>query len=140
MNALFEFGKNYIEVANFKHYPEDAANANPYNSGFNLYVLSGDFMGIGECEYDIKEFRRFVSELEEMYEFKRYSVELSEICYGAKIIFEMNRTGQINVSGTIYGSCMLHSMTFEFEADQTALPPFIKQLREILERYDRSRR
>lgn len=136
MNARFEFGKNFLEITNFKHYPEDAANANPYNSSFNLYVLSGDFMGIGECEYDIKEFRRFISELEEMYEFKRYSVELAEICYDAKIVFEMYRTGQINVSGTIYGACMLHSMTFEFKADQTALPLFIKGIKELLKEYD----
>lgn len=84
INARFEFGENFLEIANFKHYPEDAVNSNPYNSGFDLCVLSGDFMGIGECEYDIKEFRRFISELEEMYEFKQYSVELSEICYGRK--------------------------------------------------------
>lgn len=131
MNARFEFGKNYIEIANFKHSSEEAERGNQYNTLFDLRVQSmdGKFTGVGDFEVDIKEIVQFAAELEEMYDLKRNSVKLEG--YEQEIKFIMQKTGQITVYGTIWN--FTHSMEFEFEADQTALPPFIKQLCEILE-------
>lgn len=131
MNARFEFGKNFLEIANFVHNSEEAERGNQYNTLFDLRVQSmdGKFSGVGDFEVDIKEIVQFASELEEMYDLKRNCVKLEG--YEQEIEFILQKTGQITVYGTIMN--FTHSMEFEFEADQTALPPFIKQLREILE-------
>lgn len=131
MNARFEFGKNFLEIANFEHNSEEAERGNQYNTLFDLRVQSmdGKFTGVGDFEVDIKEIVQFAAELKEMYDLKRNSVKLEG--YEQEIKFIMQKTGQITVYGTIWN--FTHSMEFEFEADQTALPPFIKQLREILE-------
>lgn len=134
MNARFEFGKNFLEIANFKHYAEEAERGNQYNTLFDLRVQSmdGRFAGVGDFETDIKQMVQFAGELEEMYDLKRDSVKLeSLIGCDQEIEFIMQKTGKITVYGTITN--YNHAMEFEFEADQTALPPFIKQLREILE-------
>ncbi|MDE6731348.1 MAG: hypothetical protein K2J77_00535 [Oscillospiraceae bacterium] len=131
MNARFEFGANFLEIANFKHYSEDAERGYQYNTLFDLRVQSmdGRFAGVGDFEVDIKEIVQFADELTEMYDLKRDSVKLEG--YDEEIDIIMAKTGQITICGTITN--FTHTMEFEFEADQTALPPFIKQLREILE-------
>ncbi len=134
MNARFEFGENFLEITNFKHYSEDAVGGNQYNTVFDLLVQSmdGRFSGVGDFECDIKQIAQFAAELEEMYNLKRTAVKLeSLIGYEQEFELIMQKTGQITVYGTITN--FTHSMEFEFEADQTALPLFIKQLREILE-------
>lgn len=134
MNARFEFGKNYLEIANFRYNHEEAKHGNQYNTTFDLHVQSDDgkFTGVGDFECDIKQIAQFAAELEEIYNLKRTAVNLeSLIGCDQEIEFIMQKTGQITVYGTI--SNYNHAMDFEFEADQTALPPFIKQLREILE-------
>lgn len=134
MNARFEFGKNFLEIANFVHSSEEADRGNQYNTLFDLRVQSmdGRFAGVGDFECDIKQIVHFAAELKEMYALKRESVKLeSLIGYEQEIEFIFQRNGHITVYGTITN--FTHSMKFEFEADQTALPPFIKQLREILE-------
>lgn len=134
MNARFEFGKNFLEIANFKHYSADAVGGNPYNTLFDLRVQSmdGRFAGVGDFETDIRQMVQFAGELEEMYDLKRDSVKLeSLIGYDQEIEFIFEKNGHITVYGTITN--YTHTMEFEFEADQTVLPPFIKQLRAILE-------
>lgn len=136
MNARFEFGKNFLEIANFVHDSEEADRGNQYNTLFDLRVQSmdGKFSGVGDFECDIKQIVQFAGELKEMYDLKRDSVKLEG--YDEEIDFIMAKTGQITIYGTIRN--FTHSMEFEFEADQTALPPFIKQLRELLESCGRS--
>lgn len=137
MNTRFEFGNNFLEIANFKHYPKDAVGGNPYNTLFDLRVQSmdGKFTGIGDFEVDIKQIVQFADELDEMYALKRSSVKLeSLIGYEQEIEIIMQKTGQITVYGTITN--FAHTLEFEFEADQTALPMFIKGIKEILREYD----
>lgn len=136
LNARFELGNNFLEIADFRHCPEDAATGNPYNTLFDLCVQSmdGSFTGVGDFETDIKRMVQFAGELEEMYDLKRSSVKLKSIIgYDQDIEFKMQKTGRIIVCGTITN--FSHVMEFEFEADQTALPPFIKGLKEILREY-----
>lgn len=133
-NARFEFGANFLEIANFNHCSEEAERSNQYNTLFDLRVQSmdGKFAGVGDFECDIKQIAQFAAELEEMYDLKRESVKLeSNIGYEQEFELIMQRTGKITVYGTIRN--FTHTMEFEFESDQTALPPFIKGLREILE-------
>ena len=126
--AELKYGENLISIENFETYTSEVERENPYNTTFDIRVCSGAFSGYTDCEYDIKQFRIFVSELREMYNFKRSSVELSEICYGSTVRFSMEKTGKIEVSGEIYGEAKEHSLIFVFSADQTSLLPFIKAL------------
>lgn len=96
-----------------------------------MKVVSGDFIGIAECEYDRKEWNRFVLELEQLYRFEKKEVIFKDICYGSEILFAIDDIGHINVKGLIYGLHMTHSMEFEFDADQTILPIFIGSLKEL---------
>lgn len=137
MNARFEFGKNFIEILNFKHYPEDLVFGSPYNTVFDLRVQSQDgrFKGEGYFEVDLKDVQKFVGELQEMYDLKRQSVKLTNwVIDDQEVELIMEPTGQITVYGSV--SSFTDALEFEFEADQTALPVFIKGLKEILREYD----
>jgi hypothetical protein len=102
----------------------DYYSGNPFNTAFNVKVVSGDFSGISEFEYNVKDFLRFVKEMRSLYDFTLNKVELKDICYGSKIGFTLDKTGHITISGTIYGHSMIHSLTFEFTTDQTAFKTF----------------
>lgn len=106
----------------------DFNSGNPYNTTFNVKVVSGDFTGISEFEYNVKDFLRFVKELKDLYDFRLSIVELNDICYGSNIQFCMNKTGHITISGTIYGQSMEHSLIFKFTTDQTAIETFCNSL------------
>lgn len=126
MNALLEFGENFLDIS-----------VEPPETIFVLDVKSNGFTGCGECETDIEDFRQFVDELEEMYNLKRSSAKLqSTFGYESRVEFTMNRNGHIAVSGK--ASYIKHSVEFEFEADQTVLPSFIKWLREMLNAIEES--
>lgn len=128
MNATLAYLDDSLAVLDFAHSPEDAVNGNPYNCSFSLRIVSGEFSGLAPCEYDIKAFRQFVRELEEMYQFRRTTVELNDICYGSKVVFTIDRTGHITVKGNIHGEGLAHSLKFEFLVDQTVLPTFLREL------------
>lgn len=129
MNARFEFGENYLEIANFRYFPEIPV----YNALYDVRVRSGGgkFFGTGDCEDDFERVKRFVNELREMYDLKRECTELRDgFGHGADVLFSLYKNGHINVEGEVgyFG----HTLQFGFEADQTALPPFIKSLEEML--------
>jgi len=132
MDAKFVYGGNSIEIKNFQHNVEDEINGNPYNCTFSLKVVSGLFSGFADCcEYDYKEWKRFIKQLDDLYLFKTDRAELAEICYGGNVLFLRDGLGHIHVSGMIYGRGMIHSLKFEFTADQTALPMFLKELKQL---------
>lgn len=133
MTARFDYAGDFIEIKNFFYSSEDDINGNPYNTTFDLTVSSGDFSGCAPCEYDIKEFRRFIDGLEDLYNFKTNEVLFDDICYGSKVKFLMNKTGKLEISGKIFGRAVEHSLEFVFLADQTALNPFINELKEMIE-------
>lgn len=93
-------------ISNISVSYEDFNNGNPYNTNFNVKVISGDFTGVSEFEYNIKDFIRFVKEIRELYDFKLRQVELNDICYGSNIQFCLDKTGHITISGTIYGNAV----------------------------------
>ena len=122
---------NSIVISNFYYDPEAAKSGNPYNTTFNIIVESEGFKGIGSCEYDIKEFLLFSKQIKDLYNFKRHKVYYEEIVYGSHISFNMDRKGHINISGEIFGNAMIHSLKFEFMADQTSLKPFVDSLKQV---------
>ena len=124
---------NSIVIDNFNFYPDELSRGNPYNTTFNIFIKSRSFSGVGECEYDIKEFKRFVFELQEMYDFKRKSVIFKDICYGSEITFKMSKLGSVEICGTVYADGMQHGLVFTFSTDQSVLLPFINDLNKLVE-------
>lgn len=133
MSARLEFNGNLLEITNFKHFPENAVGGSQYNTLFDLRIQScdGKFTGVGDCEDDIKRIAQLADDLQKMYELKLDAVKYRDAFGSAEIEFILSKNGHITVSGTVIN--FVHSMEFEFEADQTALPPFIKQLGEMLD-------
>ena len=125
-----ETGKNFkhFSIRDIKVSDVDYEAGNPYNTFFNVKVQSECFAGVARFECNIKDFILFINEIKNLYDFKQNKVSLSDICYGSNIQFEMNRIGHITISGTLYGNAMIHSMTFEFLTDQTAIKPFLDGL------------
>lgn len=122
---------NSVSIYDLEYSPSDAESGNPYNTTFYIKVVSGLFSGVGDCEYDMKEFVAFARQINELYDFRRPSVKLHDICYGSWVNFEMDKTGYLTISGEIYGSAMVHSMKFEFYADQTSLKGFVNSLKKL---------
>ena len=125
--AKLIYEDNYLMINNFIYHQQDVY----YNTSFDLEIRSGSFSGVAPCEYDIKEFRKFVEELLEMYDFKKQIVMFNEICYGSNVKFEADKTGHITVSGEIFGEAMEHSLKFSFMIDQSVLDKFISELQNI---------
>ena len=121
-------GENFLEFSDFCHFAEDEANGNPYNFFFTVRVSSDGFSGHTRWECDRKEFVKFVQSAQDLYDFRTSSAELNDIGYGSHIRFDLDRTGHITVSGTLYGHAADHSVTFRFTADQTDLHPFLTNL------------
>lgn len=124
------YGKDRLLFQDICHYPEDAADGNPYNTTCRVRVVSGGFSGTSEWEFDWKEVSRFAMELEQLYHFQRQEVEFQDIGYGSTVKLTMQKTGQLTVSGLLYGEALIQTLTFEFHADQTALSPFLQQLKQ----------
>lgn len=125
--AKLIYEDNYLMINNFIYHQQDIY----YNTSFDLEIRSGSFSGVAPCEYDIKEFRKFVEELLEMYDFKKQIVTLNDICYGSSVKFEADKIGHINVSGEVFGKAMEHSLKFSFMIDQSVLDKFISELQNI---------
>ena len=125
--AKLIYEDNYLMINNFIYHQQDIY----YNTSFDLVIRSGSFSGVAPCEYDIKEFRKFVEELLEMYDFKKQIVMFNEICYGSNVKFEADKTGHITVSGEIFGEAMEHSLKFSFMIDKSVLDKFISELQNI---------
>lgn len=132
MDAGISYLENQFKIVNFKHHIKDELSGNPYNCSFDIKVVSGLFSGYAEgCEYDYKEWKNFIQQLENIYNLKSDYAEISEICYGSKIIFKSDYRGHIEVSGKIFGKAMKHTLEFCFDADQTVLPKFIMELKQF---------
>lgn len=115
-------------ISNIRVSVEDVNIGNPYNTTFKVNVISGDFAGASEFEYNIKDFLEFVRDIKDLYDFKLKLVELNDICYGSYVQFSLSKTGGLTISGTIFGTAMEHSLKFEFTTDQTAIETFSNSL------------
>jgi len=132
MNPRIEDRGNYIEIVDFYHSLDDERAGNPYNCTFDIRVRSGGFSGRTDgCEYDYKEWKRFIESLEQLISFEIKKVSLIEICVGNHIEFVCDRTGHIIISGEIGSDAGSHFLKFEFRTDQTALQPFIRELKKL---------
>lgn len=132
MEARFLFLENEVKIFDFFHSADDAAAGNPYNTTFQMSIVSNGFAGKGRWDCDIKDFRQFVTELDKMRQFQTVQVNLLDLGYASHICFQMTHTGHICVAGVLFGPMATQQVTFEFLADQTVLSLFTKELRLLL--------
>lgn len=133
MTASYEYDGNSAVLSAFFHSEEDARAGSTYNTTFRLSVRSDGFSGTGEWECDIAALRAFAEELEGLLSFQRQRAELADLGYGSSLTFAAaDRLGHIRVSGTLVGLHGVQRLRFEFMGDQTALGPFLKELRALL--------
>ncbi len=133
MTASYEYDGNSAVLSALFHSEEDARAGNPYNTTFRLSVRSDGFSSTGEWECDIAALRAFAEELEGLLSFQRQRAELADLGYGSSLTFAAaDRLGHIRVSGTLVGFHGVQRLRFEFMGDQTALGPFLKELRALL--------
>ena len=137
LTAALTFGENRLCIDDLRHYAEDAAAGNPYNTAFRLTVHSGEFAGSGPFECDIAALRRFAGEIEELYTFRREKADLADLEYGSRLTLHISKTGRLTVSGTVIGRIAEQSLAFTFDADQTALLPFRGALCDMLQTSDK---
>ena len=131
-SATLTFDENKLEIIDFEHYVSDEEAGNPYNCYFRIKALSDGFSALSAgCEYDYKEWKRFIESLEQLISFEIKKVSLIEICVGNHIEFVCDRTGHIIISGEIGSDAGSHFLKFEFRTDQTALQPFIRELKKL---------
>lgn len=119
-------GENLLSIEDIRYSPADA-QVSCYNTVFRVKVVSGEFAGAGEFECDWTEFLRFVSELNELYDFRRDEAELRDIEWGSWLRFLMNKVGSLTISGHLYGAAA-QTLDFSLETDQTALQSFLQQI------------
>ena len=120
-------GENLLSLRDICYSPEDA-RISPYNTVFQAKVVAEGFSGQGEFECDWTEFLRFVSELNELYDFERNEVEIDDIEWGNRLRFSMDHSGHLTVSGHLYGGVSRQTLEFEFWTNQTALALFLQQI------------
>lgn len=126
-------GENLLAFRDICYSPEDAVDGNPYNTACQLKVISGEFAGAGGWECDWQDFIRFSVELEQLYYFQCQEVEFRDIEWGNWVKFAIDKLGGVTVSGHLYG--VSQTLEFEFRADQTALQPFVQQIKQDCRRW-----
>ncbi len=126
-------GGNLLAFRDICHSPGEAHAGNPYNTVCQLKVVSGEFAGVGEWECDWQDVHTFVQELERLYHFQRQEVEFRDIEWGNWLKFQMDRTGHVTVTGRLYGGMSMQTLEFHFRTDQSALQPFLQQMRQVFD-------
>lgn len=97
---------------------------------FDVRVQSGMFSGTANCEFSASELHTFLTQLEELYGFRRDTATLRVLYYGSHFTLTLNKTGHLTVSGELYDDPMTQKLNFSFDADQSALLPFLNNLKE----------
>lgn len=108
----------------------------PNNTILEIALDSSGFCACTTMDIDIKEFRSFVSEINDLYETLHGSAAITEP-YGEQIIqFSADKKGHILVSGMLhnYGhNGHNQSLKFENSFEQTFLKSFVSSLKEVIQ-------
>lgn len=130
--AELKYGENFLAIEECIFYCEDVKTGDPRNATIWLRVKSGTFQAYASFDCAAKQFCDFVKELQKMYEFQCFSATLSAMYYGSYVSLALDKKGHIKVEGKIFDNAMERFLTFAFEADQSALPPFISGLKNMI--------
>ena len=73
-----------------------------------------------------------MEQLQKMYEFQCFNATLSAMYYGSYVSLALDKKGHIKVEGKIFDDGMEQCLIFTFTTDQSALPPFISGLKNMI--------
>ena len=136
VNAILNHEENSIEIKDFEHNKKRAEAGDPNNTAFILRVESAvGFVGTSRYICDIGGFRRFISELDELFKKRIISAKLVDQSLGSYITFKMSGRDIFIVKGMSLGSDGEHILKYEFGIERSDIFAFIKQLREIVGEY-----
>ena len=130
--AELRYGENLVAIEDFNFHKDDADAGNPYNTTFGIRVVSRAFQGYASCDCSAQQFCDFVKQLQEMYEFRCFNATLSAMYYGSSVSLALDKKGHIKVEGKIFDDGMEQCLIFTFTTDQSALPPFIDGLKNMI--------
>ncbi|MCL2753582.1 MAG: hypothetical protein FWE44_05495 [Defluviitaleaceae bacterium] len=130
MIATIKNDDNELSIFNFCHHGATMSFSLRVISDFGKFSATVDCLIVDEIN---KGMDLFVRDLNNMYDFLCAKATLNICRYGNFIDFEMNKQGQITISGELYsyGGYIDHLMRFAFKVDQTFLQDFLKSLRKI---------
>ncbi len=132
MKAELRQGENFVLFSDFRHYAQDEAMGNLYNTAFSVQVRSGMFSGAGRWMCDRSALITFAEEMADLYAFRRESVRLDDLEYGSYMELTMDKTGHLRAAGTVYGSAMEQVLQYHFAADQTVLREFLASWQKLV--------
>lgn len=133
MNAILNFEGNIIEIKEFKHDKKRAETGDPNNTTFVLRVESTvGFVGTAQFICSIDEFRRFISELDNLFKKQIVSAKLLDQSVGSYILFKMSSHETYTVKGMLVGSDGEHILKYELSIKRSEIFVYIKQLREMV--------
>lgn len=102
------------------------------NFTFDLTAKSGGFSGTSHFCVRTDEIETFCNALMKMYSSFSGSARLNDNDSDGYVRFEMQESGQVNVSGQVGGSHQDHFVMFAFLTDQTCIPRFISDFKTLL--------
>ena len=130
--AELRYGENYLAITECIFYCEDVKKGDPRDATVWLREKSGTFQAYASCDCAAQQFCDFVEHIQKMYEFQCFSATFSAMYYGSNVTLTLDKAGHIQVEGKIFDDGMEQCLTFTFETDQSALPPFIHALKKMI--------
>ena len=106
----------------------------PENTILKITLKSSGFCAQTSMAIDIKEFKIFISEIENLYNTLKGSAEITEPYDKQYIKFSTDRTGHIYVAGMLSSNGSdgyFQTLEFENSFDQTYLKSFVYSLKEL---------
>ena len=111
----------------------------PTNTLMTIYVKSGFYTGHATMDINIKEFKKFIINLQKIYETLNGEAIIKETYgYQMYLSFEGDGLGHINVRGLLVNGDMngnMQRLEFENNIDQTVLRKFINDLKQDINQY-----
>ena len=111
----------------------------PTNTLMKIFVKSGFYSGNSTMDIDIKEFKKFVNDLQIIYETLNGQATIKETYgYQMHLTFEGDGLGHIKIKGLLVDSDMdgnMNRLEFENSIDQTVLKTFINDLKQDINQY-----
>lgn len=136
MNAILDFEGNRVEISDFEHNKKRAEVGDPENTAFILRVeCAVGFVGTSRYICDMGVFRRFISELDDLFKKRIISAKFVDQSLGSYILFKSIKRDAYIVKGMSLGSDGENILKFEFSIDRPSVFAFTNQLRELVSEY-----
>ncbi len=98
----------------------------------SIRAISGHFSGVSVFECSFDRLKHFAESLAAIYDLQAMKASLDNDRFGGHVFVDMSKTGRLTIGGTLREDYDGQELCFQFEADQTALPTFIRALNETL--------